>query len=86
MGGAINAFMPKSKLLYYSQDFHRSNLERHRSENCDSVTKISPRRFGDRILAPLLFKRNSAIGSKLALDASHSPLRPPRSVGRLLWL
>ncbi len=76
MGGAINAFMPKSELLYHSQQFHRASLERHRSENCNAVTKISPRRVGDRILAPLLFKRNSAIGSKTALGDTFATSPP----------
>ena len=49
MGGAINAFMPKSELLYHSQHCYRGSLQRHRSENCNSVTKIFPRRVGDRI-------------------------------------
>lgn len=78
MGGAVNAFMPKTELLYYSQQFHRVSLERHRCENCSSATKICPRRVGNRILASVCFKRNLAAGSKTALEASHSPLQPSR--------
>lgn len=86
MGVAVNAFMHKFELLYHSQKISNARAWSVIDlRNTDSLIKIPPRRAGDRIMAPRLFKLDSARRSKTTHEeASHSPLGPPRSVGRLL--